>query len=270
MIKGKKFIAPGAWFSMYYPADWTEADGGEDSFLFYNPDRWTGNFRISAFRGGRDDYGEHTVMEELRRNAGVRPVKIGTLTCAYAVETFLEDGQEYDNHQWTAGIGDVGFEISFAVERGAPVQPALDIIGTLELRQPDVKYTPEVIPVRLMEIYRIDDAYDNVQRLIKQQLTKDVRGDESDVPNLQALADGGTLNPHKRDAWIDMGIALCVIATNVAEGYEWRTLIDGSREDPVLLCEADGRVIDPLKLLWSHVKAGEKADVEAAYDSIFG
>lgn len=269
MIKGKKFIAPGAWFSMCYPADWTEADGGEDSFLFYNPDRWTGNFRISAFRGGRDDYGEYVVTGELKNNGKARPVKIGTLTCAYTVETFVEDGQEYDNHQWTAGIGDVGFEISFAAERGASVQPALDIIGTLELRQPNMKYAPEVIPVRLMEICRIDDAYDNVQRLIKQQLKKDVRGDESDVPNIQALIDSGTLNPHKRDAWIDMGIALCVIATNVAEGYEWRTLIDGSREDPVLLREADGRVVDPLKLLWSHVKAGERVDAEAAYDSIF-
>ena len=57
-MQGKKFISPGAWFSMNYPSDWNEFEDGEGSFLFYNPDVWTGNFRISAFKGnatyGRD------------------------------------------------------------------------------------------------------------------------------------------------------------------------------------------------------------------------
>ena len=50
-MQGKKFISPGAWFSMNYPSDWNEFEDGEGSFLFYNPDVWTGNFRISAFKG---------------------------------------------------------------------------------------------------------------------------------------------------------------------------------------------------------------------------
>lgn len=50
MIQGKKFISPGAWFTMVYPSDWNEFEDGEGSFLFYNPDTWTGNFRISAFK----------------------------------------------------------------------------------------------------------------------------------------------------------------------------------------------------------------------------
>ena len=51
MKQGKKYISPGAWFSMVYPADWNEFEDGEGSFLFYNPNEWTGNFRISAYKG---------------------------------------------------------------------------------------------------------------------------------------------------------------------------------------------------------------------------
>ena len=51
MEQSKKFISPGAWFSMTYPVDWNEFEDGEGSFLFYNPNEWTGNFRISAFKG---------------------------------------------------------------------------------------------------------------------------------------------------------------------------------------------------------------------------
>ena len=38
MALQKKYIAPGAWFSMSYPASWNEFEDTEDSFLFYNPD----------------------------------------------------------------------------------------------------------------------------------------------------------------------------------------------------------------------------------------
>ena len=51
MAQSKKFISPGAWFSMMYPVDWNEFEDGEGSFLFYNPNEWTGNFRISAYKG---------------------------------------------------------------------------------------------------------------------------------------------------------------------------------------------------------------------------
>ena len=40
-----KYISPGGWFSLEYPMGWHEFEDTEESFLFYNPDRWTGNFR---------------------------------------------------------------------------------------------------------------------------------------------------------------------------------------------------------------------------------
>ena len=43
-----KYIAPGGWFSLEYPAGWREFEDTEESFLFYDPDKWSGNFRIEV------------------------------------------------------------------------------------------------------------------------------------------------------------------------------------------------------------------------------
>ena len=40
-----KYISPGGWFSLEYPMGWHEFEDTEESFLFYNPDRWTGNLK---------------------------------------------------------------------------------------------------------------------------------------------------------------------------------------------------------------------------------
>ncbi|MCR5039118.1 MAG: DUF3805 domain-containing protein [Bacteroidales bacterium] len=268
MNKGKKFIAPGAWFSMTYPADWNEFEGGEDSFLFYNPNDWDGNFRISAFRGEQADYGQVAVNEELRNSRRAQAVTVGMLPCAYSCEVFTEEGEAYENHQWVTGIGDVAFEVSFATPQGASIRKAQDVIASLQLRYPGVKYQAETIPVRLMEIYQIDEAYDWVQSEIKKQLKKDFRGEESDIRHMQQIIDNGSLNPRKRDAWVALGITLCVILTNEVDGVEWRTLIDGSREVPVLLNLSDEKMIDPVKLVWSKVKNGEVVNLVEIYDHI--
>ena len=52
---------------MVYPADWNEFEDGEGSFLFYNPNEWTGNFRISAYKGDTA-YGRESVKQELKAN----------------------------------------------------------------------------------------------------------------------------------------------------------------------------------------------------------
>lgn len=89
-MQGKKFISPGAWFSMNYPSDWNEFEDGEGSFLFYNPDVWTGNFRISAFKG-KAGYGKDAIRQELKENDSASLVKVGTWECAYSKEMFQEE-----------------------------------------------------------------------------------------------------------------------------------------------------------------------------------
>ena len=86
MIQGKKFISPGTWFSMIYPSDWSEFEDGEGSFLFYNPEHWTGNFRISAYKEdaaapGGMNYGKDSVRQELKENPSASLVKVGHLEC---------------------------------------------------------------------------------------------------------------------------------------------------------------------------------------------
>ena len=64
----KKYISPGSWFSLEYPDNWCEFEDSEDCFLFYNPDKWTGNFRISAYRGNSSAY----AMSGRRAASGTR------------------------------------------------------------------------------------------------------------------------------------------------------------------------------------------------------
>ena len=121
--QGNKFISPGGWFSMIYPNDWSEFEDGEGSFLFYNPEKWTGNFRISAYKpsgkeAGNMDYGREFVKLELKENSAASLVTVGRLECAYSKEMFLEEEAYYVTHTWITGIRDVAFECSFTVPKG--------------------------------------------------------------------------------------------------------------------------------------------------------
>ena len=91
-----KYISPGSWFSLEYPAGWNEFEDTEDSFLFYNPEKWNGNFRISAFKGQDKKYAEECMDYELKNNRTSRLVKVGEWSCVYSTENFQENGnREY-------------------------------------------------------------------------------------------------------------------------------------------------------------------------------
>ena len=91
-MQGKKFISPGAWFSMNYPSDWNEFEDGEGSFLFYNPEVWTGNFRISAFKG-KAGYGKDVIRQELKENDSASLVKVGRGNVRIAKKCFRRRGR---------------------------------------------------------------------------------------------------------------------------------------------------------------------------------
>lgn len=265
MEEDKKYISPGGWFSLAYPAAWSEFEDGEDSFLFYNPDVWTGNFRISAYRG-EGAYANECLLRELKDNPQARQIQVGALPCAYSAEDFEEDGETYTTHFWVTGRKDVSFECSFTVKKGGAVDEAERIIRSLEVRDAHVKYPPELIPVRLLEIYRINEAYEWLSVKVKEVLKKDFQGEESDIESMQQLIDKALFAPKKREAWLSIGIVLCVIMANTADGMEWRTLVDGNREAPVLIQAETGVVIDPMKLVWSRVRAKEPVHLPTIYE----
>lgn len=267
MEQGKKFISPGAWFSMVYPADWNEFEDGEGSFLFYNPNEWTGNFRISAYKGNAT-YGKEVIRQELKDNSSASLVKVGLLDCAYSKEMFEEEGTYYTSHVWIAGMGDIAFECSFTVRKGESAVAAEKVIASLEVRKAEQKHPAEIIPVRLSEIYQINEAFEWVSTTVKEQLKKDFQGLEEDIANIQQIVDSDGIGAKKKELWLALGITLCVILTNEVDGMEWRTLVDGNREAPILLNVETNAMIDPMKLVWSKVKAGEACDLVETYKNL--
>ncbi|MDR0891752.1 MAG: DUF3805 domain-containing protein [Mediterranea sp.] len=263
-MQSKKFISPGAWFEMHYPAQWAEFGDGEESFLFYNPDVWTGNFRISVFKG-EAGYGQESVQLELTENSSATTVRIGTTEAAYSQIMFEEEGTYYTTHLWVLGMENITIECSFTVPKGGSIQEAEAIIATLAIRHEGEKYPAELIPVRLAEIYQINAAYDWITELVKDDLKKDFQGTEEDLEHIQQIVDSGTIGPKKRDEWLAIGLTVGTILVNEVEGMEWQTLIDGNREAAVLRYQ--GRTIDPMKLVWSRVKAGQPVNVLEAYQS---
>jgi hypothetical protein len=270
-MERKKYIAPGGWFAMTYPATWNEFEDSEDAFLFYNPDEWTGNFRISAFRDedskkGNTHYGDDACDMELKENKLAKYVKVGQYDCAYSTEIFEDEGKRYISHLWITGQGNTMLECSFTTTIDGKINEAEDTIASIEIRHAEERYPAEMIPVRLSEIYRIDDAFDKIGRMVKEQLTKDFQGMEEDLSNIQKALDKAQPSTKKNDTWINVGITICCIMASEIEGLEWQTLIDGNREDPVLTYNNGKNTIDPMKLIWSKVKRGEKCDVVKAYE----
>ena len=164
------------------------------------------------------------------------------------------------------GIGNIAFECSFTVPKGGSVKEAEEVIATLEIRKEGEKYPAELIPVRLSEIYQINESYEWVVSTVKEELKKDFQGVEDDLEKLQQVIDSGKIGPKKKDEWLAIGITVCTILANEVEGMEWKTLIDGNREAPVL--DYKDRIIDPMKIAWSKVKAGQPCNVIEEYKSL--
>ena len=122
--------------------------------------------------------------------------------------------------------------------------------------------------MRLSEIYQINEAYEWVSATVKEQLKKDFQGQEEDIANMQQVIDSGSIGAKKKEAWLSLGIALCVILANEVDGMDWHTLIDGNREAPVLMSVAGDAMIDPMKLVWSKVKAGETCNLAEIYRNL--
>lgn len=267
MKQGKKFISPGGWFSIIYPSGWNEFEDGEGSFLFYNPDVWTGNFRISAYRG-KNGYGSEAVRRELKENHSAVLVRVGVLECAYSKEVLEEEGVYYTSHLWVTGMGNTLVECSFTVPEGSSVKEAEEVIASLEVREEGKKYSAELIPIRLSEIYQVNEGYEWMVVAVGRELKKEFQGAEADLLYLQQLIDSGKIGMKKKDEWLAVGIAVCVVLANEVDGMEWATLIDGNREAPVLRYKE--MVIDPMKITWSKVKAGKPCNVIDEYRSVIG
>ena len=138
----------------------------------------------------------------MKENDSASLVKIGQLDCAYSKEMFQEDGTYYTSHLWITGIDNIAFECSFTVPKGGAVKEAEEVIATLEIRKEDQKYPAELIPIRLSEIYLVNESYEWTVSMVKQELKKDFQGVEEDLEKLQQVIDSGKIGPkRKRSGW---------------------------------------------------------------------
>ena len=259
-----KFISPGGWFSLECPAAWSEFEDTEESFLFYNPNKWGGNFRISAYKDAAKDYGRQCIAYELKNNPTSCAVKVGEWDCAYSAETFQEEGAWYTTHIWVTGKGDISFECSFTVAKGGERTPAEGIIRSLKVRTG--KEGQEIIPIRVLEIGEVNAAFEWVSTTVKKTQTKDFTSQEEDIEKLQKLVDGGKIQANQRTAWENLGLAFGIILENEMDGMTWVTIVDGSKEYAAL--QFADLLINPATLVWNKIKAKQPCDLKAEFARI--
>ena len=243
----KTFISPQSWFMFEYPDNWFEFEEEADVFLFYDPDRWDGNFRISATRDVSRSYASRCLQDALGQT-GAKAVTVGRYDAVLSVERFREGGAGYVDRCWLVGCGQTCVEVSFtSADDGSTEVPTVcaEVLNSLRVNVPGAFFPSTLITPRLMELYEVDEAYNTMERLAKKVLKAKFTDPESTLKVLQRLADSGALAT--TEDWQMLGLAFCAVMVDGCDGYEWRTLVDGMREQPMLL-RADGVRLDPYTL----------------------
>ena len=231
----KKFISPGSWFAFTYPAEWFEFSEEADCFLFYNPEQWDGNFRISAYRDASPSFGD-TMMRQALKVLGARLAKVGRWETIYSTEQVTEQLVEYVTHRWTIGCGQTCVECSFTAPSDAHLGIANVLIASLEIMQPRETFHNQYIPVRVSEVDLIESCYATIEDLGMKLFKERFRDMDYNVRLLQKIAQRPELTKQLgSDAGAVMGITLCALLTESIEGLEWNTYVNGRVEAPVLM-----------------------------------
>ena len=231
----KKFISPGSWFAFDYPGEWFEFSEEADCFLFYNPEKWDGNFRISAYRDASSSFGD-MMMRQALKTSNAKLSKVGRWDTIYSAEFFTEQLVEYVTHCWTIGCGQTCVECSFT----APVEEHLGvvnaIIASLEILQPRETFHNKYIPSRVSEVYFIESCYATIEELGMKLFKERFRDLDYNVRLLQKIAQRPELTKQLgADAGAVMGVVLCTLLSENIEGLEWNTFVNGKVEAPVLM-----------------------------------
>ena len=231
----KKFISPESWFAFTYPEEWFEFSEEADCFLFYNPEKWDGNFRISAYRDASSAFGD-TMMRQALQTPKAKLLKVGRWETVYTAESFSEQLVEYITHRWTIGCGQTCVECSFTASVDTHLGTANALIASLEILQPKDSFQKQYIPVRVSEVELIESCYATMEELGMKLFKERFRDFDYNVRLLQKIA----LRPELTkqfgpDAGAVMGVVLCALLTESVEGLEWNTYINGKVEAPVLM-----------------------------------
>ena len=218
----KKFISPGSWFAFAYPEEWFEFSEEADCFLFYNPEKWDGNFRISAYRDASSSFGD-LMMRQALKASGAKLSKVGHWETIYSAESFTEQLVEYVTHRWTIGCGQTCVECSFTEEAqsGKAFGMVNALIASLEILQPRDTFHNQYIPVRVSEVDLIESCYATIEELGMKIFKERFRDFDYNVRLLQKLSQRAELAEQLgADAGAVMGVVLCALLTESVDGLE--------------------------------------------------
>lgn len=269
----KKYISSGSWFSFEYPNAWHEFEDQEGSFLFYNPSTWTGNLRVSASLDTSADFARNVMRDELAQYADAQLVEIGGKEFVYSRETFQEGEAWYTTHFWVTGYRNMAVFVTFTTSKGGDTCEAKAVLETLTLMNPHEPACDECIEVRLVEIAIINDAYEKVQKEVKNGLKKDFSNVDSvtGIALLQRMIDEKKWKPN-RVIWERIAYVLGCFFIEEVENVSWCTRVKGKDEHPELIFCQEGersRTIDPVKyLIENHVGTQGECDLMKAYEGI--
>lgn len=245
----KTFVSPESWFSFDYPDSWFEFEEDSEDFLFYNPDNWSGNFRISAYRGSDKGYG-HRCMDDEMRTAGASLVKIGGWKAVQRTDRFTEEGASYEGWYWTIGLDYTCVECSFVAPAGSNADQGWKIVETLIVNDPNVFFKDRLVTLRLAEITEIDEAYNRVEKLVKKSAKAGLSDFQKGLTTIQRLLDSGEAKQLGRDVNVVLGLAFCAMLAEESDDFEWKTWVD-ERTECAVLVRSDGKRIFPEQLFGS-------------------
>lgn len=267
-MKQNKYISPGGWFSFEYPAGWNEFEDTESTFLFCNPRTWDGNFRISATRGRDKKYGADQLRYELKDNPSAVSTRAGSADGVYSAVSFEEDGRPFTSYSWILDYGHICVECTFTTVQNGPKTIAEDIISTIHVPGRPGSYHDELIPVRVIEIGKINAGFEWTEKNIKKALTKDFTGSVRDITRMDELIGRDEINMADTETQMNLGLTLCAILAYEIEGMEWRTLIDGSDELPVVVYEGSSMIIRPDTVVSDYLNQNPAGTFHELYEII--
>ena len=194
--------------------------------------------------------------------------RIGKTGCVYSFETFQEGAAWYTSYFWMLDYGKICIECSFTTHKNGEKSIAEKIIQSIFVPKTKHFFKHEIIPIRILEVGEVNAAFEDVEKLVKKELSKDFTGTEKDIVKLQHLLDSPNPKYQKPEVKSNIALAFGTILVNEMDGMEWFTLIEAEKECPVLCFEDSTITIDPLALIFNKVKNNGSCDLTEEFNHI--
>jgi len=113
------FTSDNNWFSLRLPENWAEYDDEENTFAFFNTEKWSGNLRFTHFRSLNVEEGIDEANQLIHSRLSSKPnallIKLHEWDAAfYRQETISEDCIIY---YWITGLKNDWFICSFTFDK---------------------------------------------------------------------------------------------------------------------------------------------------------